>query len=64
MDQINDSRLVQMIGLISDAQKLGLELAQETGSLPTINEELVTAVGHLVAAHVGIRDITKWPVKL
>ncbi len=64
MNQINDSRLVQMIGLIKDAQKIGLELAQETGHLPAINKELITAVGHLVAAHVGVRDITKWPVQL
>ena len=64
MDQINDSRLVQMIGLIKEAQKIGLEMAQETGHLPNINKELITAVGHLVAAHVGVRDITKWPVEL
>jgi len=63
-DQINDSRLVQMVGLIRDAQKLGLELALETGYLPKVNQELITAVGHLVAANVGIRDITNWPVKL
>ena len=64
MDQINDSRLVQIIGLISEAQKLGLELVAETGYLPTVKQEIITAVGHLVAAHVGIKDITKWPVKL
>lgn len=64
MNQINDSRLVQMIGLIKDAQKIGLELAQETGHLPVVNKELITAVGHLVAAHVGVKDITKWPVQL
>ena len=64
MDQINDSRLVQMIGLMKEAQKIGLEMAAETGYLPTINQEIITAVGHLVAAHVGIKDITKWPVEL
>ena len=64
MNQINDSRLVQMIGLIKEAQKVGLEMAQETAHLPVINKELITAVGHLVAAHVGVRDITKWPVEL
>ena len=64
MNQINDSRLVQMIGLIKEAQKIGLELAQETGHLPVVNKELITTVGHLVAAHVGIKDITKWPVEL
>ena len=64
MNQINDSRLVQMIGLIKEAQKIGLEMAEETGNLPNINKELITAVGHLVAAHVGVRDITKWPVEL
>jgi hypothetical protein len=53
-----------MIGLIKEAQKVGLEMAQETGHLPVINKELITAVGHLVAAHVGVRDITKWPVEL
>ena len=64
MEQINDSRLVQMIGLIKEAQKIGLEMAEETGYLPVVNKELITAVGHLVAAHVGVRDITKWPVQL
>jgi hypothetical protein len=53
-----------MIGLIKEAQKIGLEMAEETGYLPAINKELVTAVGHLIAAHVGVKDITKWPVEL
>ena len=67
MDQINDSRLVQMIGLIFDAQNLGLELAREIEFkklAEPVYQELINAIGHLVAAHSGIRDITKWPVKL
>ena len=58
MNQINDTRLVQLAGLLADAQAIGLELVRETAYLPEVHRELISVVGHTVAAHIGTKDVT------
>ena len=57
MDRINDSRLIQLAALLSDAQALGLELVRETQYLPNVHRELIGVVGYIVAAHIGTKDV-------
>ena len=58
MDRINDSRLIQLAALLSDAQALGLQLVRETEYLPKVHRELISVVGYIVAAHIGTKDVT------
>ena len=58
MNRMNDTRLIQMAGLLSDAQNLGLELVRETSYLPEVHRELISVIGHIVAAHIGTKDVT------
>jgi hypothetical protein len=55
---MNDTRLVQLAGLLADAKAIGLELVRETAYLPQVHHELISVVGHVVAAHVGTKDVT------
>jgi hypothetical protein len=55
---MNDTRLVQLAGLLADAQALGLELVRETAYLPEVHHGLISVVGHIVAGHVGTKDVT------
>ncbi len=58
MDRINDTRLVQLAGLLADAQAIGLELVRETAYLPEVHRGLISVVGHIVAGHIGTKDVT------
>jgi hypothetical protein len=58
VDRINDSRLVQLAALYADAQRLALDLVRETEYLPNVQRELISVVGHTVAAHIGTKDVT------
>ena len=59
MDRINDSRLIQLTELLFDAQTLALVLVGETQHLPQVNRELINVVGHVVAAHMGTKDVSQ-----
>jgi 1,4-dihydroxy-2-naphthoyl-CoA synthase len=63
--RIPDSRLVNMAAEIASLEDLTIQMIDETRKdFPEASHMLTEVLGYLVAAHIGLKDVTEWPVPL
>jgi hypothetical protein len=63
--RIPDSRLVNMAAEIASLEDLTIQMIDETRKhFPEGSHQLTEVLGYLVAAHIGLKDVTEWPVPL
>ena len=63
--RIPDSRLVNMAANIASLEDLTIQMIDETRKeFPEASQMLTEVLGYLVAAHIGLKDVTEWPVPI
>ena len=64
-ERIPDSRLVNMAADIAALEHLTIQMIDETRKhFPEGSSQLTEILSHLMAAHMGVKDVADWPVPI